>query len=347
MSRRHHFAGCQVAAALVLVAGAVRSQSPTLDLDRFRALDPAERLKTVEALPNAKTAFTKVARGNLNVLITERGSAEAANIAELGCELTARDKNGFASGIKWLVAEGSAVKKGEKLVELDDSAIRDEIKATKDAARVKELEAELEKCVIKAPMEGIAVYVQPPRGRVGGAAGIVAVGEPVKEGQKLVQVVDLRKMLIVTNVGEAAVASVRVGQVVHVQVDAFAGKPVAGKVARVSANPAGNGRAGARVYPVTVALDEPLDGLKPGMSADVRISIGERKNVLLAPQGAVRFGRNGSYCFVKEGDKLVEREVKTGGTDGTNIEITDGLKEGDTILADPAAVLGKPKERGR
>jgi multidrug efflux pump subunit AcrA (membrane-fusion protein) len=94
-----------------------------------------------------------------------------------------------------------------------------------------------------------------------------------------------------------------------------------------------------------VELDNSPPGLKPSMSAEVRIVTGEKKGVLLAPIRAVlRSGRVG-FCFVKTDAKVVEREVTTGATDGTSVEIIAGLHEGDTVLADPSAVLSRPQPR--
>jgi hypothetical protein len=337
-------------ALLVIGTSAGNSQDPgrgskdpsAADVERFRALDPAKRLQLVEARPDARTAFTKVERGDLAVTVHERGSLEAADVADLACEIKARGKDGVAASIKWLIPEGSAVKKGDRVAELDAPVVRDELKAAAgDAARVRALKAELEKCVLKAPMDGIAVYVVPPAGRLGQGAAAV-VGDTVKEGQKLVQVVDLRKMLLVTGVVETQLGSVKVGRAARVQVDAFAGKPVGGTVTRIAANPAaGNGLPGHKVYPVTVALEETPLRLKPQMSADVWIAAGERKGVLLAPAKAIVVTRQGPVCFVKDGDKLVERTVKTAGTDGTRVELADGLKEGDAVLADPLAMTSR------
>jgi multidrug efflux pump subunit AcrA (membrane-fusion protein) len=81
------------------------------------------------------------------------------------------------------------------------------------------------------------------------------------------------------------------------------------------------------------------------MSAEVRIKTGEHKGVLLLSTRAIVTADKRLFCFLKDGDKLVERELKTGATDGTRVEVTDGLKAGDTVLADPAGVLALPKEK--
>jgi HlyD family secretion protein len=132
-----------------------------------------------------------------------------------------------------------------------------------------------------------------------------------------------------------------------VRVDAFPATVSKGKVAQVSPTAAAAdwARADVKVYPVTVSLDDTPPGLKPSMSAEVRIATGEKKGVLLVPARAVLGIGTGRYCFVKTDKELVEREVVTGASDGANVEITAGLQEGDVVLADPSAVLSRPEPR--
>ena len=57
------------ASGQVPVSGA--QTGPAADLERFRSLDPADRLRVVEAHPGAKTAFQAVSRGDLAVAIVD------------------------------------------------------------------------------------------------------------------------------------------------------------------------------------------------------------------------------------------------------------------------------------
>jgi HlyD family secretion protein len=413
---------------------------PDADLERFRSLDPAERLQAVEALPGAKDAFKTVARGDLTVAVVERGSLDAATVVDVSSQIKARGKDTPATTIKWVIEDGSVVKKGDRLLELDDATLRDEVQSARSKAqgaaaavtaaveeaerikrageitvrlaqievelaeadtkeppagankrvlelkveraalrleqvkddvkgqqakaiaevrakthaaeveqmRVRELEAELARCVLTAPIDGLAVYYVPEANRFAARPpAVVAVGEPVREGQKLIRVVNLGRMVVGTRVHESQISTVRVGQPVRVRVDAFPGQELRGKVTQVAtvASQEDWFRSDVKVYPVTITLEETPLGLKPSMSAEVKIETGQKKGVLLVPATAVvRAGRAG-FCFVKTDDKLVEREVTTGATDGTSIEVTAGLQRGDIILADPRAVMGQPQPR--
>src|SRR4051794_39157658 len=78
------------------------SPGPAADLERFRSLDPAERLRAIEGLAGAKEAFRPVARGDLTAAILERGSLDAATVADLTCQVKPRGKDAAATTIKWV-----------------------------------------------------------------------------------------------------------------------------------------------------------------------------------------------------------------------------------------------------
>src|SRR5262245_20924159 len=77
----------------------------------------------------AEFVLHKVDRGDVVRTVHERGTVEAASAAELACRVRARGPGKPASTIKWIVEDGTMVKKGDKLVELDDSALQDELRA--------------------------------------------------------------------------------------------------------------------------------------------------------------------------------------------------------------------------
>ncbi len=87
--------------------------------------------------------------------------------------------------------------------------------------------------------------------------------------------------------------------------------------------------------------------LKPDMTASVVLETGKRTDVLLVPSESVKVGAKGATVNVLEivdGKKEPKpRPVKTGGSDGVNTEITDGVKEGDIIVR---AGLQDPNRRG-
>jgi HlyD family secretion protein len=74
--------------------------------------------------------------------------------------------------------------------------------------RKEEIEDEIRKCTVVAPQDGLVVYYVPEQVRGGGGSqqSVVAQGEPVREGQKMIQIPDLKEMLVTVRVPEAFVS---------------------------------------------------------------------------------------------------------------------------------------------
>ena len=98
-------------------------------LERFDRLTPAKRLEMIQLLMIHKLAktdkeFQPAVRKDMVLILEERGSLEAAQVSDVICRVKAKTTSGTAT-IKWLIDDGTQVKKGDKLIELDDSAFRD------------------------------------------------------------------------------------------------------------------------------------------------------------------------------------------------------------------------------
>ncbi|HXO29663.1 MAG TPA: efflux RND transporter periplasmic adaptor subunit [Thermoanaerobaculia bacterium] len=102
---------------------------------------------------------------------------------------------------------------------------------------------------------------------------------------------DLTKMQVDTNVSEADVGAVRLGQDVVFTVQAFPGKTFRGKVTQIRRGPITVQNV--VTYDAVVAVDNPDRLLFPGMTADTHVVIDEHDGVLRVPLPAVRFTPEG------------------------------------------------------
>ncbi len=102
---------------------------------------------------------------------------------------------------------------------------------------------------------------------------------------------DLTKMQVDTNVAEADVGDVRVGQVGYFSVQAYPGKVFRGAVTQIRRGPITVQNV--VTYDVVIAVANPQRLLFPGMTADTHIVIDEHDNVLRVPLPAVRFNPEG------------------------------------------------------
>jgi len=83
---------------------------------------------------------------------------------------------------------------------------------------------------------------------------------------------------------------------------------------------------------VTVEVFDESLRLKPGMFVEVRIAIGMKENVLVIPRKALLYKQNKIYVFVKDQNQVYQREILLGLTEEDEVEVTDGLNEGEVII---------------
>ncbi len=217
-----------------------------------------------------------------------------------------------------------------------------------ELSHYKDIEAEIKKCKIYAPQDGMVVYYIPEQARYGGGSqqSIVAQGEPVREGQKLMQLPDLTHMQVNTKVHEALVSHVHKGEPAMIRVDSFPDQQLSGQVEMVStvSSQLDFWSSDVKVYTTKVAIAQSVEGLKPGMSAEVNITIGDPlRHVLTVPVeavvGSAELGKN-REVFVITPSGPEKRRVVIGSSNETMVEVTDGLKEGDQVVLNPRAIIG-------
>jgi multidrug efflux pump subunit AcrA (membrane-fusion protein) len=212
-----------------------------------------------------------------------------------------------------------------------------------------QLQAELRRYVVRAPQDGYVVYYVPESARHGLPAGhsIIAEGEPVRLGQKLMQVADPSAMQVRVLLREPLAARLwrpdafDAGKLrqARVHVEALPDRVVRGHVTAVEREPVpGASLPGAKkyYYHAIVTIDDPLPGLKPGMTANV--SFGEPRPpraVLRVPLSAVVADGPKRLCFVRTNQGVYEREVVLGKDNGRDVEIKTGLAEGERVLVVP------------
>jgi hypothetical protein len=101
-------------------------------------------------------------------------------------------------------------------------------------------------------------------------------------------------------------------------------------------------------FPVDVTLDRTPPGLKPGASCAVEIVIDRLRDVVAVPVGAIYTRGGQSWVFARDGSGLVPTEIKTGASNDTHVQITQGLKPGQQVamlqVGQGRELLGLPDE---
>src|SRR3989475_4998223 len=144
---------------------------------------------------------------------------------------------------------------------------------------MKKCQVDLARCAIYAPIDGIVISRN------------VNVGQTVAASLSAPTLFlianDLSKMQIETDVAEADIGLVGVGQDVEFTVDAFPGQTFQGKVTQVRNAP--KIEVGVVTYVAIIEVNNPELKLKPGMTANVSVIVARRENALMLPSAALRF----------------------------------------------------------
>jgi HlyD family secretion protein len=146
-------------------------------------------------------------------------------------------------------------------------------------AQVDAAQTDVNNSVIRSPVDGVVIKRNIEVGQT------VAASYQTPDLYQIAQ--DLRQMRIHTNVSEADVGLIRPGQVARFLVDAYPEREFEGKVEQFRLN--ATSTQGVVTYPIVVAVDNSDELLKPGMTAQVRIVVASKTDVVRIPTAALRF----------------------------------------------------------
>lgn len=205
-------------------------------------------------------------------------------------------------------------------------------------AAVNLAQVNLDHTIIKAPIDGVVV------------ARNVDVGQTVAASLQAPTVFlianDLTRMQVLANIDEADVGQLGADSKVTFTVDAYPSDVFNGHISQVRLQP--QTLQNVVTYTAVIDVANPDLKLKPGMTANVTVVVGERDNVLTVPNAALRFRPDNQPAPRKAASpvvwkvnagQLVPVTLQPGLTDGIKTEVVSGdLKEGDVIAV--AAATG-------
>ena len=176
---------------------------------------------------------------------------------------------------------------------------------------------------------------------------VIEEGASVRERQAIINLPDLDSMKIDARIHESKISRVMVGQPVEIEIDALPGDPYRGRLQSVSSVPMPGSwpNTDLKEYQAVVEINdstEKVRKLKPGMTAQVRIIVEDRKeDVLQVPvQSVVSF--SGKYfSFVAAPTGVERREIKVGDANDEYMEILDGISDGEKVIMSPRTHFSK------
>jgi HlyD family secretion protein len=212
------------------------------------------------------------------------------------------------------------------------------------------------------------------------------VGETVVPGiqnsaaSTIMTIADMSLITAEVKVDETDIVNVKLDQVADITIDAIPNKTFKGHVIEIgntailrstglAASQSTISSQEAKDFKVIVALDNPPDEIRPGLSCTAKVTTATRQRVLTIPIQALTVRQKGDLepapkngggaqaatrpdpavekakkeelqgVFIISGKKAVFRKVDTGITGATDIEVTSGLKEGDQIVTGSYQVI--------
>ena len=212
-----------------------------------------------------------------------------------------------------------------------------------------------------APIDGLVTYLP------------VRVGETVVPGVQnsaastIMTIADMSIVTAEVKIDETDIVNIKLGQPAEITVDAIPNKTFTGHVIEIgntailrstglAASTSSTSSQEAKDFKVVVAMDNPPDEIRPGLSSATKITTATRKNVTEIPIQALTSRTKGDLIpdkdkplnpdpatvkankeeyqgvFVVAGTKVEFRKVETGITGATEIEVLSGLNPGDEIV---------------
>lgn len=218
---------------------------------------------------------------------------------------------------------GGTVAAQLRAAEVDLAAAR----ASLDAARERLAQARL-----TAPASGTVLAVH------------TREGQPVQEGQVLLTLGDLDQLKVSARVDEVDIGKVRVGQSLSVRSNAHPQERFAGEVVRVAAQVAQSPQAATAFFEVEGRVANAGGLLRSGMNAEVTIATDRREATVVVGLAAVREEGAEAFVLVVEAFKVKLRPVKLGLRTQTEVEILEGLAEGEQVIVSPFTLVNSLKE---
>jgi HlyD family secretion protein len=226
-----------------------------------------------------------------------------------------------------------------------------------------------------APLDGVVTNLPVRQGES------VVPGLQNQNGTIIMTIADMSLITAEVKVDETDIVNVSLQQIVEISIDAIPGRTFKGHVTEIgntailrssgmAASQSAISSQEAKDFKVVVALDNPPDEIRPGLSCTAKITTATRSNVLTIPIQALTVRQKGDLeqkssgsgtaasaatkpdpatekankeeitgVFVIAGEKAVFRKVETGITGATDIEVLTGLKEGDQLITGTYQVI--------
>jgi multidrug efflux pump subunit AcrA (membrane-fusion protein) len=196
-------------------------------------------------------------------------------------------------------------------------------------------EANADRMLVKAPMDGITVMSQTIRG---GEMGQIQQGDMVYPGMLFMRIVDPNSMVVNATVNQSDSERLRIGSKARVRFDAFPDLELPAHLYSIAAVPRSGGFRASYVKEVPVVLKlEKLDPrVIPDLSASADVILEREERAAIAPRETIfREGTDGGpFVFLKNASGWERRSVELGPANHVAAVVRSGLRPGEVVAAE-------------
>lgn len=183
--------------------------------------------------------------------------------------------------------------------------------------------------IIVSPSSGIILSIN---GKSGEAVSSSGTSQTQGESQGFITIANIDNITVESSVLEDDINIIKLNQPVEVNFNALQDETFTGAVTLISSNPIID-QSGIVTYKVYITIEKGNENIKLGMTAGLSFIIEQVKNVVIAPNEAIKRIDGASSVEILNSDGTSNfKKIETGLTDGINVEIKTGLKVGDKIL---------------
>jgi len=184
--------------------------------------------------------------------------------------------------------------------------------------------------VVKSPIQGTVLERK------------INVGDPVvplssyQAGTELFTLADMNELIFRGTVDEIDVGKLEEGMSTVLKVGALPNDTIHGVLYKIS--PKARKEENSTLFDLEIKITETGPSmLRAGYSANADIIIKKKEDILLIPERLIEFVEDTAFVQVKDSTtaEIQRKVIKTGLSDGLNIEVTDGLNEGDILVEKP------------
>jgi membrane fusion protein, copper/silver efflux system len=328
----------------------VQEKAAKLNGPQFIISDEDQNLMGIRKTEIRKVSFTKT------IKIQGKIDYDMGNTSEVETNI-----NGVVESI--VADEGKYVKKGELLVEINSPEIlaaqQDLIAATRPGAspgnesaavaaetarkklRQMGISDDLVSQIEKAGTYSKTVKIMSPvTGYI--VKKFVSKGSPITDGSKLIQIADLNSVIFAGEASDLDAPLIKQGEEAEILIDTYPDKIFKTKVEGITPS----GVIG-KPSIVKMRITNTDNGLKPGLqgSVEIKIDLGTR---LAVPMEAIIDKDGSKIVYVETGEgKFEAKTIRTGINFESQVEVIEGLKEGELVVSSGVTKVDSEAERQR